>query len=134
MLGEQPGVVAWLLDQGVECDPVAPRVPGGIPRDTALWLALSYAKTDIAIMLIDRGADVNRKSTIGGHYPMHAVIEWDRDPRILESLLSHGADLTLTYERKTAMELATGSKSRFRSRYIELLNAFGKKRQPTTDN
>ena len=59
---------------------------------------------------IRRGADVNRKDP-DGRYPVHAVVEWDRAAEILEALLTHGADATLTYQNHTAMDLAIVSRS-----------------------
>ena len=123
VFGRQPGVVDWLIDQGVERDPLTPAGPMAARVDTPLMIALSHNMADMAILLIDLGADVNCRGSYG-HCPVHAVIAWDRDPSILEALLAHGADPTLKYENKTAGELAAISKSRHRSRYLELLNAF----------
>ncbi len=79
---------------------------------------------DIAQLLINHGADVNCRGR-AGHYPVHAVIAWDRDPKILEALLTHGANPTLQYQNNTAVQLAIDSQSEHRDRYVELLKAFG---------
>ena len=89
-----------------------------------MMVALGYNMADIAILLIDHGADVNCKSS-NGYYPVHAVIAWNRDPKILEVLLTHGADPTFKHQNKTAVELAINSKSKHRGRYLELLGAVG---------
>ncbi len=123
--GRQSNVVEWLVDQGVECNPFTPAGPMAAQVDTPLMVALSYSMADMAILLIDLGADVNCRNS-HGYYPVHAVIAWDRDPKILEALLIHGADPTLQYQNKTAVQLAIDSQSEHRDRYLELLDASGK--------
>ncbi|MHB1037529.1 MAG: ankyrin repeat domain-containing protein [Pirellulales bacterium] len=125
VLGGQPRAVEWLIDQRVDRNPLAPANRVTRPLDTPLMIALSYDKTDIALLLINRGADVNCRG-FTGHCPVHAVIEWNRAPKILEALLTHRADPSLKHQNKTAAELAIQSKSEHRGRYIELLHAFGK--------
>jgi ankyrin repeat protein len=126
ILGNQPRVVEWLLAQGIE------RESSKRPDWRANWsqspllLALSYNLVDVSILLIRNGADVNRPSDEG--YPVHVVIRWDRDPRILETLLAHGADPLLKYQDKTAVELARQPepkhlKLKNRDRYLEILDA-----------
>jgi ankyrin repeat protein len=122
VLGNQPRIIQWLFEQGVEREP--PFRYDQIPshNETPLMRALGQGLTDVAILLIKHGTDVNRKSS-RGHYPVHAVVEWDRDPRILEALLAHGADPMLKYRNQTAVEFAKASKSEQRKRYLELFDA-----------
>jgi ankyrin repeat protein len=84
--------------------------------------ALSHGLTDVAILLINSGADVNCKGS-SGHYPVHAVVEWERDPKLLEALLAHGADPMLKYRDRTAIDLAKSSKCKHREWYLELFGA-----------
>lgn len=125
VLGRQLGTVEWLIDQGVEKNPFTPRgATAEPPVDTPLMLAISHNMADMATLLIERGADVNCKSR-SGYRPVHAAIAWDRDPKILEALLTHGADLTLMYQDQSAVQIASESKSKHRERYLELLDTLG---------
>jgi ankyrin repeat protein len=126
VLGNQPRVIDWLFEQGVEREPLMRQDWRSNHRQSPLLVALSYNLTDIAILLIRHGADVNRPGDDG--YPVHLVIRWDRDPRILETLLAHGANPMLKYKEKTAVELAKEPepkhlKLKNRDRYLELLEA-----------
>jgi ankyrin repeat protein len=127
--------VRWLLEQGVDKNPLW-RPSKDFPSGHApLMLALSHARTDAALLLIEEGANVDL-SGIGGYYPIHAVIDWGRDPEILSALVAHGADLTLRYEGKTAMDLAQASNSRYREQYLRILAAAeqgAKAESPTGD-
>jgi hypothetical protein len=51
------------------------------------------------------------------------VIQWGRDPAILEALLDHGADPLHRFEEKTAVDLAREAKSKHRETYLELLDS-----------
>ena len=124
VLAGQQQVVRWLLDQGVEIDALTSETGPGPPGQSPLFMALSHSQTDTAILLIERGADVNREDP-HGYRAAHAVIQWDRDPRLLEALLAHGADPTLTSRNVTAVQLALDSKSRQRDRYLEVLRDAG---------
>ncbi len=124
VLGKQPGIVRWLVENGVSCDPASTDVPKGIPVDSPLMIALSYSMSDMADLLLKCGADMNCRGRTG-MTPIHAVIEWDRGPKLLETLLAHGADPTIEYEDKTAAELAANSKSENRRRYLQLVGAGG---------
>jgi ankyrin repeat protein len=126
VLGKQAGVIQWLFAQGVDHEPPSPLGWGHTTDDTPLMIALSYNLTDIAILLIENGASVNRKGS-SGYYPAHAVVQSGRDPKILEALLAHGADPTLEYEGKSVIELARDAKYGDRARYLELLGAAANK-------
>jgi ankyrin repeat protein len=121
MFGRQSEVVEWLLKQEIPHDLGRAEWMADVD-DSLLRVALSGDMSDIAVLLIDHGAEVNRQSPVGD-YPLQTVIEWQRDPKILEALLAHGADPTLTYQDKSASEWAKESKSKHRSRYLELLEA-----------
>lgn len=118
--GRQPEVIRWLVEQGVTCDPVLSQVPSATPVGTPLMIALGYNMMDVAELLLELGANVNGRGRTG-MAPVHAAIEWDRDPAVLELLLGHGADVTLEYQGKTAIQCALDSKSKYRERYLELL-------------
>ncbi len=120
VFGRQLSVVRWLMDRGVNCEPHSAANCEPRPIDTPLMVALSYNIVDIALFLIEHGADVNCRSS-SGHTPLHAVIAWERDPKILEALLTHDADPAFKCENKTALERAAKSQSQHRSRYLELL-------------
>ena len=118
--GRQPDVIRWLVERGVSCDPVLPQVPAATPVDTPLMIALGYNMVDVAELLLELGANVNGRGRTG-MAPVHAAIEWGRDPAVLELLLGHGADVTLEYQGKTAIQCALDSKSKYRERYLEFL-------------
>jgi ankyrin repeat protein len=119
MFGRQSEVVEWLLKQDIPHD--LGRAGWMVYVEDSLFrVALSGDMADIAVVLIAHGAEVNRQSPVGD-YPLHTVIDWQRDPKILEALLAHGADPRLTYQELTALEWAKASKSKHRSRYLELL-------------
>jgi ankyrin repeat protein len=117
-------VIKWLFAQGVEREPPAPTEWMSSSEDTPLMAAIGHNLVDIAILLINHGADVNHKSR-SGYYPIYAAIKQDRDPKLLEALLAHGADPTRKFEDQTAMELAERPskyyKLKHRERFLELL-------------
>lgn len=125
VMGEQPRVVEWLIDKGVDRDASGAGGAGAPPVDPPLMMALSYNKVEIALLLIELGVDVNGKGR-SGHRPVQAVVDWDRDPKILEALIAHAADLTLTYQNKSLRELALEARDEHRARYLELLGAGGR--------
>jgi ankyrin repeat protein len=120
VLGEQLGAVKWLVERGVDLNASNHGGQGKVPVDTPLMEALSHNNTEIAILLINLGADVNQKGS-HGKYPVNVVIAWGRSPKILEALLAHQANLSFTYQKKTVRELVRDSKSKNRERYLELL-------------
>jgi cytohesin len=126
VLGKQPDVIQWLFAKGVDHEPPSPVGWGHTTDDTPLLIALGYNLTDIAILLIENGASVNRKGS-SDYYPAHAVIQSGRDPRILAALLAHGADPTLQYQGKSVTQMAVDAKYGDRARYLELLNAAANK-------
>jgi ankyrin repeat protein len=114
----QTEVVKWLAERGVDLNASNPQPGRGV--HTPLLTALSRNQEEIALLLINLGADVNGKSTHGA-YPVNAVVAWGRSPRILELLLARNANRTSIYQKKTVIELAKESKSKYRERYLELL-------------
>jgi ankyrin repeat protein len=134
VLGDQPHIIEWLFEKRVEREPLMRQDWRINHRQTPLSVALSYNLTDIAILLIRNGADVNRPSDEG--YPVHLVIRSDRDARILETLLAHGANPMLRYKDKTAVELAKEPepkhlKLKNRDRYLEILESAAAKSAAT---
>ena len=120
----QQRVVEWLLDQGVEVDALTGVTEWGPPGQSPLLMASIYNHADIAILLIERGADVNREDR-HGYRPAHVVIQWDRDPKLLAALLAHGTDATLTSQNVTAVQLVLDSKSKHRDLYLQALHNAG---------
>jgi ankyrin repeat protein len=122
VLGGQISAIEWLLRQGVDRN--ARRPPGYLDSglESPLMMAISYQAIDIAIYLIDQGVDVNVAER-SGHFPIHAAIEWERDPVLLKSLVAHGADVTVKYQNRTAAEYAQSSNSMYREQYLQILTA-----------
>jgi ankyrin repeat protein len=117
-------IVQWLIEHGVDLNPAVPlHVNETFPVDTPLMTALSHDVVDVAILLVERGADVNAMSRREEQFPIHAAIAWGRDPSVLETLLAYGANRALTFQNKTLLQLAQESRSPHRARYLELLGA-----------
>jgi ankyrin repeat protein len=121
--GEQIPSIRWLIDRGVDRNPIGDAIPAD-KVDTPLMIALGYNMKNVAIELIERGVDLNCVSR-SGYYPIPAVIEWGREPEILEALLKHGAPPSQSYRGAKAEDLATASTSKNRERYLALLREFG---------
>jgi ankyrin repeat protein len=120
IMGNQPKVIEWLFEHGVEREPLIRLDWRASYEHTPLMRALSYHLNEIAILLIERDANVNRDASY--IYPAHAVIKWDLDPTLLQILLEHGADPLLSCQEQTAFDLANASRSQHRNRYLELLD------------
>ena len=58
---------------------------------TALWWATSRADYNATSLLLSRGADVNKKSSIG-YSPIHAAM-FARNQTVIQLLLKHGCDI-----------------------------------------
>jgi cytochrome c len=94
--GDVPGIAA-ALDAGANIDE-----PDGFA--TPLYYAVTRQHLDAAKLLIDRGADANVGSKIGGPPLMAAVGK--RNFELIKLLLEHGADPNLTLSDKTPLHEA----------------------------
>jgi len=82
-------MVQWLLDQGADVNQAA--LPGGLERRTPLMFAIEQEQTDMARLLIERGAALKVADAFPGNTPlMHAIKaeQWELLP-----LLLPGSDL-----------------------------------------
>ena len=83
-------IVDLLLDRGAGAD-----APGGV-KDVAGWTPLHYAllehdaPRDLALMLIERGAEVGAATALAGWTPLHLAAHLG-DPAVVAALLSRGA-------------------------------------------
>jgi ankyrin repeat protein len=118
MLGAQLSIVEWLLAQGV--DPKTPTPTSWMfgSDDSSLIFALNRDLVEIAILLIENGADLIPDSSKANN-PLHRAIALDRDPKILEALLAHGAK----YQRDVAVQQAKDPALKNGPRFLELLEA-----------
>jgi ankyrin repeat protein len=115
------GVVQRLIEAGAEInEPMQPRRRPGQPRGratTALFLAVENGHFELAVALLDSGADPNARP--GGYTALHAIstarkpIRGDGDPPpqgsgnvnsldVVRQLARHGADLNVRLERGTS--------------------------------
>ncbi|RJR08340.1 ankyrin repeat domain-containing protein [Candidatus Parcubacteria bacterium] len=84
---------------------------------TPLYRALSCKSTEIAELLISKGADVNARDEEGGT-PLHAAVSLDVSKEFVELLISNGADVNArTNDGLTPLDLAKGGNKEI----IELL-------------
>jgi ankyrin repeat protein len=93
-------------------------------RDAPLIWASGYGWIDVILLLIQRGAEVNKRSTRGRTALMHAA--WNSpDPEVIAILLRAGADANLKdREGKTALDYAeTNEKVKGTDAYHELKKA-----------
>jgi ankyrin repeat protein len=91
VIDNQLAVVTWLLDQGADVNLAA--LPGGLERRTPLMLALGQEQTQMARLLIERGASLKAVDAFPGNTPlMHAIKaeQWELMP-----LMIPGSDLNI---------------------------------------
>lgn len=89
VIDNQLAIVTWLLDQGADVNLAA--LPGGLERRTPLMLALGQEQTEMARLLIVRGASLTPADAFPGNTPlMHAIKaeQWELMP-----LMIPGSDL-----------------------------------------
>ena len=85
----------------------------GVPIDccnkggeTALWLATANNRTDVARVLLERGANVNWKNNYYGRTPL-MIAAMDNSTDVMKVLLHHRADRSIMdVEGKTALDWA----------------------------
>ena len=88
-------------------------------RNTPLHAAVAGGRTDVALLLIQRGAEVNAADS-GRHTPLHIAAE-NGNAAVVESLLTHGADAhAVDAEDKTPLSRAA---ARNHSTIVDLINA-----------
>ena len=102
------GAVRQALAAGVDVDGVNGRAANGDGGNTALWFAAQgpWAKgVDVARVLIEAGADVNRRCE-HGRTALHMAAAWGHAD-VAQLLLENGADATIVDdEGMTAVDVA----------------------------
>jgi hypothetical protein len=96
---------------------------------TPLHLAGFYGRGALVVMLLERGADVDARSTNDQHnQPLHATLAGARPRPVVEALLDAGADLQTSYgDGITPLHLAA---SRGDQALVDLLLARGARAVP----
>jgi ankyrin repeat protein len=104
----------WLIAAGADLEAVS----RNSIRNTPLHAATAGGHADIALLLIDRGADVTARDS-GGHTPLHIAAE-NGLADVVRSLLAHGADpYAVDAEDRTPLARAAAKN---RNEIIDLLN------------
>lgn len=80
--------ISYLLEKGADIN----QLSGGMAP--IHWAVHSF-KPDIAALLLDRGADVNRRVDYSGDTALHMASRWGLID-IIQILLEHGADITVS--------------------------------------
>ncbi len=89
-----------------------------------LITAAAFGKTDVALLLIEAGADVDFQN-LEGATPLHTAAFFCR-PRIVEALLKHGADKNIkNYDGSTAIESVMIPFENVRGIYEHFANTLG---------
>jgi hypothetical protein len=123
---EYPEALKLVLAQGV---------PADTPLDknrTALTMQCERhdPKTEIVRLLLDAGADANRRDA-KGRAPLHNAILHDKD-KIAEMLLEHKADPNaLDADKCTPLELAESRPKMHKARLVAVLSKYDAKRATT---
>lgn len=115
------GIAALLLDRGAS---VEGRCVGWLEGRTALMNAAIAGKIDVVRLLIDRGADVNAK-TSGGYGALNSAAYKQRVD-IARLLVAKGADIDAAIEKAeadAAEESETSAKDRAAARLLKELKA-----------
>jgi len=60
--------------------------------ETALWPAIQSNRTRVAMLLVDRGADV-RSADLSGDTPLHVAARLEHGQALLQQLINKGADI-----------------------------------------
>ena len=87
--------------------------------NTPLHAAVAGGRTDVALLLIQRGAEVNARDS-GRHTPLHIAAE-NGNAAVVEALLTHGADPhAVDAEDRTPLSRAA---ARNHAAIVDLINA-----------
>ena len=92
--------VGTLLERGADINYV------GEDGDTTLSIALDWGENDIAVALIEAGADLSIRNSVD-QTPIEQVISYDLDVSLLDAMLRNGASLDFTIEDMSPLEYAT---------------------------
>jgi ankyrin repeat protein len=96
--------------------------------DTLLHRAVQQRRLDAVDFLLARGMDANVRGRDGAT-PLHLAVLWRCDPKVLKTLIAHGADVNLTCGDRTAKDLAKDwlqkSPSELHEQYVQILTAGG---------
>ncbi|SNR44959.1 ankyrin repeat domain-containing protein [Blastococcus mobilis] len=105
-LGGSPATAKVLLERGADAD-------GG-----ALHAAAGGAQLELVRLLLDAGADVDRREPDTGRVPLHAAVAGDPggdSPDVVRVLLSRGADVNATTnDGATALDISRVAAARHR--------------------
>ena len=85
-----------------------------------LYGAASQGKNEVVKLLLENGANINRRFTLNGP-PLFAAI-YGNHLETTELLLSHGADVNFQNGDETALQIA---KSKGNERMVSLLKKYG---------
>ncbi|CAH1775455.1 unnamed protein product [Owenia fusiformis] len=86
-------LVELLLESGIDVNYI------DAEGNTALHLACSKKHTDIALLLIEKGADFTIRNTIHGQLPLHIAISSKCSHEIIDVLLAKGSPLGMSDDR-----------------------------------
>lgn len=126
------GTTKWLLKHGADPQVEIPLHWNMGHSLSLLDISLSSAFIDVAVALIEGGADANGLSDRWGT-PLHMVLQWGVEPPVFEALLKNGADVAARHEGMSVRERAikqlaiNGGHGRFQ-RYIDLLDEHAEKK------
>ena len=81
-----------MLEEGVPVDCI------GVFGRTALLFAVVYNKTDVIRLLLQNGADVNKRNRHGDFTPVH-LAAWNNNTEAIAMLMKHGASINITGNR-----------------------------------
>ena len=77
-----------MLEEGVPVDCI------GVDDNTALLIAVLHKKTDVIRLLLQNGADVNKRDR-SGFTPVHEAAMWNKT-EVIAMLINHGASINIT--------------------------------------
>ena len=108
-------VAAALIAHGAELN------PGGC-NESPLHAAIAEKQSDVAELLIDKGANVNARNA-SGRTPLHFLATFISDRRLAASLIEHGGDVNAKDKNgRTPLAFATQARN---DQVAEVLRAHG---------